>query len=87
MNTQLPLYFRHWGKADPNYLGDPEWYPLVAHSPHVASVGSQPSIIVLYGGVLTVTEPDKFADAPKSGIGHGKGKGMGIGLLSIAPNA
>lgn len=40
---------------------------------------------VLYDGVLTVTEPDKFKDALQSGIGHGKV--MGLGLLSIAPIA
>ena len=40
---------------------------------------------VLYDGVLTVTEPDKFMDALQSGIGHGKV--MGLGLLSVAPIA
>ena len=40
---------------------------------------------VLYDGVLTVTEPDKFRDALQSGIGHGKV--MGLGLLSVAPIA
>ena len=40
---------------------------------------------VLYDGVLTVTEPDKFRDALQSGIGHGKA--MGLGLLSVAPIA
>lgn len=40
---------------------------------------------VLYDGVLSVTEPDKFRDALKTGIGHGKV--MGLGLLSVAPIA
>lgn len=38
---------------------------------------------VLYDGVLTVTDPDKFLHALKSGIGHGKV--MGLGLLSVVP--
>jgi len=38
---------------------------------------------VLYDGVLSVTEPDKFRDALKTGIGHGKV--MGLGLLSVVP--
>jgi CRISPR system Cascade subunit CasE len=40
---------------------------------------------VLYDGILTVTEPDKFRDALRTGIGHGKA--MGLGLLSVAPIA
>jgi len=38
---------------------------------------------VLYDGILTVTEPEKFRDALETGIGHGKS--MGLGLLSVAP--
>jgi CRISPR system Cascade subunit CasE len=38
---------------------------------------------VLYDGILTITEPDRFMDALQSGIGHGKV--MGLGLLSVAP--
>ena len=38
---------------------------------------------VLYDGVLSVTEPDKFKDALQTGIGHGKV--MGLGLLSVVP--
>jgi CRISPR system Cascade subunit CasE len=38
---------------------------------------------VLYDGRLTVTEPDKFRAALRTGIGHGKV--MGLGLLSVAP--
>lgn len=38
---------------------------------------------VLYDGFLSVTEPEKFRDALRTGIGHGKS--MGLGLLSIAP--
>jgi CRISPR system Cascade subunit CasE len=40
---------------------------------------------VLYDGILTVTEPDKFRDALRTGIGHGKA--MGLGLFSVAPIA
>jgi CRISPR system Cascade subunit CasE len=40
---------------------------------------------VLYDGILTVTEPDKFMHALKAGIGHGKT--MGLGLLSALPIA
>jgi CRISPR system Cascade subunit CasE len=38
---------------------------------------------VLYEGILTVTEPDKFRSALQTGIGHGKV--MGLGLLSVVP--
>ena len=24
-------YFRYWGKADPNYSGEPKWHPLAYH--------------------------------------------------------
>jgi len=40
---------------------------------------------VLYDGILTVTEADKFRAALQTGIGHGKV--MGLGLLSVAPIA
>lgn len=38
---------------------------------------------VLYDGMLTVTQTEKFRDALKAGIGHGKV--MGLGLLSVVP--
>jgi CRISPR system Cascade subunit CasE len=38
---------------------------------------------VLYDGILTVSEPDKFRDALQTGVGHGKV--MGLGLLSVVP--
>ncbi|MBN1595021.1 type I-E CRISPR-associated protein Cas6/Cse3/CasE [candidate division FCPU426 bacterium] len=38
---------------------------------------------VLFDGVLTVTEPDKFINTLQTGIGHGKA--MGLGLLSVMP--
>jgi CRISPR system Cascade subunit CasE len=38
---------------------------------------------VLYDGVLSVIEPDKFRDALQTGIGHGKV--MGLGLVSVVP--
>jgi CRISPR system Cascade subunit CasE len=40
---------------------------------------------VLYDGILTVTDPDKFRNALQTGIGHGKV--MGLGLLSVVPIA
>ncbi|ABK99945.1 type I-E CRISPR-associated protein Cas6/Cse3/CasE [Pelobacter propionicus] len=38
---------------------------------------------VLYDGILTITEPEMFKIALKTGIGHGKV--MGLGLLSVVP--
>jgi CRISPR system Cascade subunit CasE len=38
---------------------------------------------VLYDGFLSVTEPERFREALRTGIGHGKA--MGLGLLSVAP--
>jgi len=38
---------------------------------------------VLYDGILTVSEPDKFRRSLNTGIGHGKV--MGLGLLSVVP--
>lgn len=32
-------YWRYWGKADPNYPGEPKWHPLVYHSLDVAVCG------------------------------------------------
>ena len=40
---------------------------------------------VLYDGIVTVTEAEKFRAALQSGIGHGKV--MGLGLLSVVPIA
>lgn len=40
---------------------------------------------VLYDGFLSVTEPVRFREALRRGIGHGKT--MGLGLLSVAPVA
>jgi CRISPR system Cascade subunit CasE len=40
---------------------------------------------VLYDGILAVTEPERFSDVLKTGIGHGKV--MGLGLLSVVPIA
>jgi len=40
---------------------------------------------VLYDGILSVTEPDRFMHAMQTGIGHGKV--MGLGLLSAVPTA
>jgi CRISPR system Cascade subunit CasE len=40
---------------------------------------------VLYDGILTVTDADRFREALQTGIGHGKA--IGLGLLSVAPIA
>ena len=40
---------------------------------------------VLFDGLITLTDPEKFRSALHSGIGHGKA--MGLGLLSVAPTA
>lgn len=40
---------------------------------------------VLYDGILTVSDPDKFRQALQTGVGHGKT--MGLGLLSVIPVA
>ena len=37
--TTSPHMFRYWGKADPNYAGEPKWHPLVYHCMDVAAVG------------------------------------------------
>ena len=38
---------------------------------------------VLYDGILTVSQPEKFKAALEAGVGHGKV--MGLGLLSVVP--
>jgi CRISPR system Cascade subunit CasE len=38
---------------------------------------------VLYDGIITVSEPEKFRLALQTGVGHGKA--MGLGLLSVVP--
>ena len=35
--AELETYFRYWGKADPNYPGEPKWHPLVYHCLDVAA--------------------------------------------------
>jgi len=40
---------------------------------------------VLYDGLLTVTDPDRFRMALETGVGHGKA--LGLGLLSVVPAA
>jgi CRISPR system Cascade subunit CasE len=40
---------------------------------------------VLFDGLLTVTDPERFRLALQTGIGHGKA--MGLGLLSVVPTA
>jgi hypothetical protein len=31
-------YFRYWGKADPDYPGEPKWHPLIYHCLDVMTV-------------------------------------------------
>ena len=40
---------------------------------------------VLYDGILTLTDADRFREVLQTGIGHGKA--IGLGLLSVAPIA
>jgi len=40
MSDSVPEYFKYWGKADPNYSGEPKWHPLVYHCLDVAAVAS-----------------------------------------------
>ncbi len=39
MNHHNEHLFRYWGKADPAYLGEPKWHPLVYHCLDVAACG------------------------------------------------
>lgn len=41
----LASYFHYWGKADPNYPGEPQWHPLAYHGLDVASVVSQQRVV------------------------------------------
>lgn len=36
----LKMIFSYWGKADPNYPGEPKWHPNVYHSLDVAAVAA-----------------------------------------------
>jgi CRISPR-associated endonuclease/helicase Cas3 len=36
---QNDLIFQYWGKADPNYPGEPKWHPVTYHALEVAAVG------------------------------------------------
>ncbi|MGB5082484.1 MAG: CRISPR-associated helicase/endonuclease Cas3, partial [Burkholderiales bacterium] len=38
MSANHTSLFRYWGKADPNYPGEPKWHPLVYHCLDVAAV-------------------------------------------------
>ena len=40
MRTNFEVIRCYWGKADPNYLEEPKWHPLVYHSLDVAAVGA-----------------------------------------------
>ena len=37
---EIKVIFDYWGKADPNYLGEPKWHPLAYHSLDVAAVAA-----------------------------------------------
>jgi len=52
-------FFQYWGKADPNYSGEPKWHPLAYHCLDVAAVGSEylhraPSVRALLMRVLRI---------------------------------
>lgn len=38
MRDKLTNYFHYWGKADPNYPGEPKWHPLVHQCLDVTTV-------------------------------------------------
>lgn len=35
---EIKTIFKYWGKADPNYLGEPKWHSVAYHSMDVAAV-------------------------------------------------
>jgi len=54
------VIFNYWGKADPNYPGEPKWHPVVYHSLDVAAVGVaylvQSSLLKSCCGLLNCSE-------------------------------
>jgi len=40
MEQEFKSYYRYWGKADPDYPGEPKWHPLVYHCLDVAAVAA-----------------------------------------------
>jgi hypothetical protein len=38
---EIRVIFNYWGKADPNYPGEPKWYPPGYHCLDVAAVDCQ----------------------------------------------
>ncbi|MDR3672160.1 MAG: type I-E CRISPR-associated protein Cas6/Cse3/CasE [Holophaga sp.] len=55
-----------------------QWLRCHQHSGNTIKVFS-----VLFDGVLSLTDPDRFRSALALGIGHGKA--LGLGLLSVVP--
>jgi CRISPR-associated endonuclease/helicase Cas3 len=39
--SAMPAYSNYWGKADPNYSGEPKWHPLAYHCLDVAAVAKE----------------------------------------------
>jgi len=59
----IPTYFRYWGKADPNFPGEPKWHPLVYHCLDVAAVAAawwdqSPSIRHTFASSFSVQKKD-----------------------------
>ena len=40
-NKKDQTYFAYWGKADPNYPGEPKWHPLAYHSLDMTGVATR----------------------------------------------
>lgn len=57
---EIKTIFNYWGKADPNYPGEPKWHPVAYHSLDVAAVGviylEQSSLLKSCCGLLDCTE-------------------------------
>jgi len=59
-------YFRYWGKADPDYPGEPKWHQLIYHCLDVAAVGRvllkrQPAILDRLG-ILSGIPAERLLD-------------------------
>jgi CRISPR-associated endonuclease/helicase Cas3 len=66
MEQDSKSYFQYWGKADPNYPGEPKWHPLVYHCLDVAAVAQtylkmHRNLLVSLSTILKAT-PDDIID-------------------------
>jgi CRISPR-associated endonuclease/helicase Cas3 len=72
--SEIPTYFRYWGKADPNYEGEPKWHPLVYHCLDVAAVAAVwwiTSPIVRRSFLAAFMCPETESDCLQACISHG----------------